>query len=101
MSIIKTGNQESAIVLSDRVESILSISIPYENLEISVHWNMYKIYTELGNSEYAELHLSKAYDIIINNSSAFIDTKDSKTYLNNFSENKNIVKTYDLVFGEN
>jgi tetratricopeptide (TPR) repeat protein len=98
---LKTGNQDSAIVLSDQVESLLSFSVPYEDLVISVHWNMYNIYSELGNSENAELHLSKAYAMVVKNSTTFIESKDSKAYLNNFSENKNIVKAYDLVFEEN
>jgi serine/threonine protein kinase/Tfp pilus assembly protein PilF len=98
---LKIGNQDSAIVLSDQVESILSISIPYESLVISVHWNMYNIYSEIGNNENAELHLIKAYNMVVKNSTTFTEIKDSKAYLNNYSENKNIVKTYDLVLGRN
>ena len=98
---LKTGDQESAIVLSNQVESVLSTSVPYENLASSVHWNMYKIYSELGNSESSEQHLSKAYDIVVKNSLSFNEKKYMEAYLNNYSENKNIVKTYDLVFGVN
>jgi len=98
---IKTGDQEAAIVISNQVESVLSTSIPYENLASSVHWNMYKIYSELGNTESAEQHLSKAYDIVVENSLSFNEKKDREAYLNNYSENKNIVKTYNLVFEGN
>ena len=94
LSELKFGNVEGALNKAVEVETIMAETQPYEDYVITVNWNLSQVYTGLGEPVKAEAYLQTAYEEVMSRAGRFKDSNDRKAFLNNISENHDVISAY-------